>query len=206
MDGIGGNGERRQLRRVERRQRQAIVPRAASLLGGEAGDPAEIESELVRLRDDCAALVHELEDRYERVMRVPRAIGMRTRRIELAAVEQARTHPAMLVGGVIAIGVSVVIVRALRAEREERYTTWRYRLTARLVKALGVARSFGLARRIGGFFAARKFARARRAVGREIAVPAALRGIIRARAIERHLLPERVQAALLERRLGWLRP
>ena len=56
------------------------------LRGGTGRDPAVIETELVRLRDDCAALVRELEGRWE------------------------RAHPGR-VALVIAIGVSLYLAR-----------------------------------------------------------------------------------------------
>lgn len=56
------------------------------LRSGTGRDPAVIETELVRLRDDCAALVRELEGRWE------------------------RAHPGR-VAIVIAIGVSLFLAR-----------------------------------------------------------------------------------------------
>ena len=56
-------------------------------------DPARLEAEVIRLRDDCRRILGELEQRYQHSVDVPRRLGAQARALEHRVVSTVRARP-----------------------------------------------------------------------------------------------------------------
>jgi hypothetical protein len=77
-------------------------------------DPALLEVEVVRLREECRALLGELERRYHRLVTFPKRLGEASRAAPRLVLRAATLHPALafasvavLLGSALALGYGV---------------------------------------------------------------------------------------------------
>lgn len=86
---------------------------------GDGGrSPAELQSEVVRLRNECTLLLEELETRVKRTLRLPQRVRRSAMRFEEEAREWLRAHPSW--GVALGVAAAAVLLGGAYARRLQR--------------------------------------------------------------------------------------
>ena len=91
---------------------QDLVP------AGEHRSPAELQSEVVRLRNECTLLFEELETRVKRTLRLPQRLRRGAKQFQAEAREWLREHPAWGIG--LGVAAATLLVGSAYVRRRQR--------------------------------------------------------------------------------------
>lgn len=85
-------------------------------------DPARLEAEVIRLRDDCGRILRELEQRYQHALAGPRRLGAGVKAVEERVVSTVRARPVeSAVVALLALGTIGLVAWELRMRRRRLY-------------------------------------------------------------------------------------
>ncbi|HEX2569101.1 MAG TPA: hypothetical protein VH877_06025 [Polyangia bacterium] len=101
---------------------------------GENRSPAELQSEVVRLRNECTLLLEELETRVKRTLRLPQRLRRSAKQLEEEAREWLREHPSW--GIALGVAAATVLLGGAYIRRVQRSRFVRRHPVRRMVRLL----------------------------------------------------------------------
>lgn len=103
--------------------------------GDENRSPAALQTEVVRLRNECTLLLAELETRVKRTLRLPQRIRRSAKQLEEETRDWLREHPSW--GIALGVAAAAVLLGSAYARRVQRERSARRHPVRRVIRLLG---------------------------------------------------------------------
>jgi hypothetical protein len=101
---------------------------------GENRSPAQLQSDVVRLRNECTVLLEELETRVKSTLRLPQRLRRRAMELQEEAREWLRQNPSW--GLALGVAAAAVLVGGTYVRRLQRARAARRHPVRRIVRLL----------------------------------------------------------------------